>query len=108
MKMIRLILPAVAILATGCVALPVTTTYRQDGCDLEFHKMTLTVQQQQEKLIAVNNQCSGAGGCFAALGLSAVIAAAALPVSAIVSGSIVVVGNSVYWLQERGQCQQQA
>ena len=27
-----------------------------------------------------------------------------LPVSAIISGSIAVIGNTVYWLEEQGQC----
>jgi len=67
--------------------------------------MTLTLEQKQ--LILLSGHCSGAGGCAGKeliFALSFVLNAAALPASAIVSGSIAVIGNTIFWLQERGQC----
>lgn len=44
--------------------------------------------------------CRGEHACKAAIVSQFVTAGTALPVSAIVSGSIALVGNTIYWLQE--------
>jgi hypothetical protein len=84
-------------------AKPKLTIYHEEGCSIEFRRMTMTLEQQQQLLYG-QGSCSGSGDCVASLALRFVAAAAELPISAIVSGSIVVVGNTIFWLQEQGQC----
>ena len=82
-----------AALTSACVIVPVTVT-EVDECGVVAHHMVL----QTVQLAAINN-CSGQG-CqvviIAALGVTAA--------SAIVSGSIVVVGNMAYWAERRTGC----
>lgn len=83
-----------ATLASACVIVPVTTAGYDPDCRLVTHHMQLQAVQ-----LAQINQCSGQG-CemmvIAALGVTAA--------SAIVSGSIAVVGNIAYWAERRAGC----
>lgn len=78
----------------GCVFVPRTTTNYDAECMIETKKMALRPEQ-----IGALGSCSGRD-CVVALAAFGVIAAA----SAVVSGSIVVVGNVVYWLEKQGKC----
>ncbi len=98
-SLFSLVVPIV--LVAGCMYQPKLTTYYEEGCTIEFRRMTMTLEQQQQLLYG-DVTCSGADHCKALFALRFIVAAAALPVSAIVSGSIVVVGNTIYWLQEQG------
>ena len=49
--------------------------------------------------LGVMQGCQG-NGCAAVLVAYGAVAAASL----VVSGSIVVIGNAVYWVEERGRC----
>ena len=79
---------------SGCVIVPVTTADYDPGCQLVTHHMTLQTVQVAELC-----HCSGQG-CevvlFAAFGVTAA--------SAIVSGSIAVIGNMAYWAERRAGC----
>ena len=81
-------------LMSACVVLPVTTDDYDAECQAITHHMELKAVQ-----VAAINQCNGQG-CqvviIAALGVTAA--------SAIVSGSIVVIGNMVYWAERRTGC----
>ena len=81
-------------LMSACVVVPVTTEDYDADCQAITHHMELRTVQ-----VAAINQCNGQG-CqvviVAALGVTAA--------SAIVSGSIVVVGNMVYWAERRTGC----
>lgn len=81
-------------LACGCVIVPVTTAEYDPDCQLVTHHMQLQAVQ-----LAEINHCSGQG-CemvvIAALGVTAA--------SAIVSGSIAVIGNVAYWAERRAGC----
>ena len=85
---------AAGLLATGCVIVPVTIESYDPDCRYVTHHMELQPVQ-----IAQLQRCGGQG-CeavmLAALGVTAV--------SAVVSGSIVVVGNVVYWADHRVSC----
>jgi hypothetical protein len=91
-----LILPLVAAAAlAGCVYVPRTTEVYDEGCGIVAKQMTLDMQQVG----------GFSGGCVNQ-GCSALLAAmgAVTVASAVVSGSIVIAGNVVYWFEKRGQC----
>jgi hypothetical protein len=85
---------AASLLVSACVVVPVTTADYDPDCQLVRHHMELQAVQ-----VAEINHCSNQG-CgvvvIAALGVTAA--------SAIVSGSIVVIGNVVYWAERRVGC----
>lgn len=81
-------------LLSGCIYLPRTTTIYNSQCQTQQRQMHLEPQQ-----IGTILGCQDAGCTGALIAFGAVTAA-----TAIVSGSIVLVGNMVYWLEERGVC----
>jgi hypothetical protein len=84
----------VALLISGCIYYPKRVEVYDSDCNIKTRKLTLGV-------IASNSvpNCSGgnAGPCLAAI-------AAVGPVTAVVSGSIVVIGNTLYYLEKEGPC----
>ena len=84
-------------LLQGCVVVPRTTTSYDRECQVVSRRVTLEPVQ-----IAALGGCRNAD-CGALLVFAGVTAAG----SAVISGSIAVVGNVVYWLEEKGQCQRQ-
>jgi hypothetical protein len=86
---------ALCLLLSACVLVPRT----QEAWDPECHTIarSMTLQPMQ---IASFGGCYNEG-CAALL----VVAGATTAVSAVVSGSIAVVGNAVYWLEKQGRCQ---
>jgi len=81
-------------LLQACVYVPVTKEVYDTDCRIAAKQMELQPVQ-----IAAIHGCHS-DGCVAIL--AAVTATAAA--SAIISGSIVVVGNVVYWFEKQGQC----
>lgn len=94
-------LPA-ALLATAalqaCIVVPRTTGRFDPECRLVERRMVLDVVQ-----IGAIHSCAN-DGCVALVVAAGVTAAA----SAIVSGSIAVVGNVAYWMEHQGQCRKLA
>lgn len=90
----HLIALGVAAMLQACVVVPRTTSVYDDECKLERRQMVLEVQQ-----IGAFGGCANEG-CAALLVTAGVVAVA----SAVVSGSVAVVGNVVYWLERQGQC----
>ena len=84
---------AVALLQ-GCVYLPETRTWYDEQCQIYSKHMTLRAHQVGAIGNCVQRDCVGVLAIFGAVGA----------VSAVVSGSIVVVGNTVYWLEKNGKC----
>ncbi len=78
----------------ACVVVPRTDSVYDQDCQMQRRQMTLEVQQ-----IGAFGGCVNEG-CTALLVATGVVAAA----SAVVSGSIAVVGNVVYWIERQGQC----
>lgn len=92
----RLTATAVATtLLAACVVVPATTTRYDAACETTSRRVTLEPVQVGVFFGCQSRDC-------AALLVAAGVAALA---SAVVSGSIAVVGNVVYWLEEQGQCQ---
>jgi len=83
-----------AVLLAGCIFLPRTSAVYDSDCEIYEKRMTLEVYQ-----VGTLAGCSNEG-CVALLVAAGVVSTA----SAVVSGSVVVAGNAVYWLEAKGQC----
>ena len=91
----RSAIPVVAgLLVAGCVIVPVQVEDYDPACRLVTHHIEL-----QPVVLGQLNSCSGQG-CealvLASLGVTAV--------SAVVSGSIAIVGNVAFWAEHRAGC----
>jgi hypothetical protein len=86
---------AAALLLQACVFLPVTHSRYDHQCRTVAREMTL--EAVQFGYIAGCNQHS----CGVLLAAAGITAAA----SAVVSGSVMIIGNVVYWIERQGQCQ---
>lgn len=85
---------ALSLVLAGCVMVPRTVESYDPHCRMVAKRMTLEAWQ-----VASLGGCSNEG-CAMLLAAAGVTAAA----SAVVSGSIAVIGNVVYWLERQGQC----
>ena len=83
-----------AALLQACVVVPRTTTVYDEDCRIHMRQMVLDVEQVGFFGGCVNQ------GCVALLVGAGVVTAA----TAVVSGSIAVAGNIVYWFERQGQC----
>jgi len=83
-----------AMLAAGCVVVPVTRDVYDPDCRLMRREVTL-----EAAVIGQFHSCSGQE-CSALLATLGVVSAATL----VVSGSLAVVGNVVYWLEHEANC----
>jgi len=90
----RLAAGAALLLMTGCVYVPVTTQVYDRECRIISKQMGLAPVQIGAIQHCRNEDC-------AVLLVAAGVTAAA---SAVVSGSIAIVGNVVYWFERLGQC----
>lgn len=88
-----LVLASAAALS-GCVVVPRTVVVFDEACRTHVRQVTLEVA-------AIGGLHSCAGDACAAMLVSAGVVAAA---SAVISGSIMVAGNLVYWLERQGGC----
>ena len=86
-------------LLTSCVVVPVTVVGYDADCRIVTHHMELKATRSDMTLRCSSNIDSPS--CAQWLGEVVVTAAG----SVIVSGSIVVVGNVIYWAEERVGCQ---
>ena len=93
MRRVRWVLAATALLQ-ACVVVPRTTTVYDNDCRIYARQMVLDVEQVGFFGGCVNQ------GCAALLVGAGVVTAA----TAVVSGSIAVAGNIVYWFERQGQC----
>ncbi len=88
-------------LLCSCVVVPKKVEYYDRDCGIVTKKYELTTEQYS--LLGNINECSNEG-CVAEVTGAAFGAVVMAPFSAVVSGSIVVVGNTVYWLEKQGNC----
>jgi predicted small integral membrane protein len=83
------------LLLPGCVIVPTTIDTYDTECQTVSHHLVLQSVQIAEINHCRNQECT----------MMAVAGAATVAVSAIVSGSIVIVGNAAYWIERRATCQ---
>ena len=81
-------------LLQACVFVPKTVSVYDPDCHTVARQMIL-----QQVQIAAIDRCANQG-CVALVAGAGVTAAA----SALISGTIVVVGNIAYWLEHKAQC----
>ncbi|MDP2824860.1 MAG: hypothetical protein Q8O52_19530 [Sulfuritalea sp.] len=86
--------PLATMLLSGCVYLPETSTRYNAECGIYERKMTMQ-PYQVGSLMGCRDE-----GCVTGLVFAGAVSAA----SAVITGSVVVVGNVVYWLERQGQC----
>lgn len=92
---LRRILPWLcAALLSSCIVVPRTIEVYDPECQVVARHMDLQAVQ-----IGYISRCSNEG-CAALI----VAAAATVTATAIISGSIVVIGNTVYWFEKQGRC----
>ena len=80
-----------AVLGAGCVSTARQVEYYDEGCDIQSKKMVMDVQTLGDLRCTQSREC---------LATTLVIGAG----STLVAGSIVIVGNTVYWLERVGTC----
>ncbi len=90
----RLLLALVVVWLAGCVVVPQTRESYDEGCRMMKREVVLeTTSAERFK------KCDGAE-CTAMMVATGVVTAA----SAVVSGSIAMVGNVLYWFERQGKC----
>jgi hypothetical protein len=97
LKVIHRLAPIALLALQACIYVPRTTATYDADCQITTMHMDLEPVQ-----IAALGNCRNEG-CTALL----VTAGATAAASAVISGSIVVVGNAVYWFEEHGNCLRQ-
>jgi len=90
------IVTGLSLLASGCVYYPKTVEYYDASCEISARQMQLKNEAIQGMCEKASTQPEAVGCLAVALGVTAG--------SAVVSGSIVVAGNTMYWLEKRGKC----
>lgn len=90
----RAFLWALPLLLSACIVVPRTVERYDPECQIIARHMDLEAVQ-----IGYISGCSNQG-CATLI----VAAAATVTASAIISGSIVVIGNTVYWFEKQGRC----
>jgi hypothetical protein len=84
----------------ACVVVPKKVASHDEKCMVSTQKVELTMEQVEtfEDIDCFNNDCK--------MEFVGAIASSALvtTTSAIVSGSIALVGNTLYWLESQGEC----
>lgn len=83
-----------ALACAGCIVLPRTAHVYDPACRTYVKQVILETTELGHLGGCVNE------GCAVMLASMGMVSAA----SAVVSGSVAVVGNIVYWLERRGQC----
>jgi len=85
---------AVSVALSACIVVPQTQSVYDPDCKAMTRQVTL-----ETAVIGGFTHCVG-DGCAAMLATLGFVTAA----SVVVSGSIAVVGNAVYWMERQGQC----
>ena len=85
---------AASLLASACIVVPRTETGYDPDCRITTHRVVLDTVQ-----IGRINNCSYKQDCY-----EIVIGLGVTAASAVVSGSIAIVGNIAYWAEQRSGC----
>ena len=89
-----LALAAVCASLAGCVVVPVTVDGYDARCRVVTHHMALQAVQVGAIRSCANQACAGL----------VIVGAGLAAASAVVSGSVVVVGNIAYWAERQANC----
>ncbi len=87
-----LVVWTVCLIQAGCVFFyPKQVQYYDADCEVKYKQLVL----EHTRLNGIRINCTNEE-CIAVLLL--------IPLEALVAGSIVIVGNTVYWLEKEGRC----
>ncbi len=89
---------SLATLLSSCVVYPEKVHYFDKDCGVESKKYVL--KNDLDKMPTLN-QCSGQACIAQTLGLMGI-----LSVELVVSGTIVLAGNTVYWVEKQQNCKE--
>ena len=84
---------------SGCIMVPKTHEFQEPKCELITKKLTVDVMIAERKGIKITDETDPRGIII----LPFIFVYLFTP-SAIVSGSIVAVGNTVHWIEQEGTC----
>ena len=96
----RLALIAIIGSLSACLVKPKTVASYNDKCMVSTQKVVLTAEQIQ----AFNAENCITSSCKAELVGAVATSVITTTTSAIVSGSIALVGNTLYWMESQGKC----
>ncbi|MCA0244085.1 MAG: hypothetical protein LCI02_24985 [Proteobacteria bacterium] len=85
---------ALLLLLAGCIVVPRSTQVYDPQCRAYVKQMVL-----EAEVIGIIGNCNN-DGCAVMLASMGIVSAA----SAVVSGSVAVIGNIVYWAERQGRC----
>jgi len=88
---------ALSLFISGCVYYPRKIEYYDAQCDITVKKLVLETKEMKDACASPDSSDPEGKTCLAGI-------ASLSAMSAIVSGSIVVVGSTVYWLEKEGRC----
>lgn len=90
-----------SIFLCSCAVVPEFTEKFDKKCQTVQKKVELSIEEAGvfDKL-----ECSDKDDCKSMFLAKVIGSALVFPVSAIISGSIAVIGNTIYWVEEYGQC----
>ena len=97
----NLLFVVLLVAVSGCVYKPHKIAFYDEDCDVVSRKYVLT--KEELHLLMQNDECQDAECITLLLGRSLGIVFAG-PISAVISGSFVVVGNTLYWLEKQMKC----
>ncbi len=98
---------AMAFMLAGCGHYygPKVVPYYDAGCEIKARRMELT-EVQQKALVRPGDSCTGEAECadYVVRRLTDFIVQKTIggPASAIISGTIVMAGNTVFWMEKQG------
>jgi hypothetical protein len=87
---------------SGCIAVPRTVTRYDAACDVEYQSRTLSFEQVS--LAGGQDGRTSGAGCSDNCGPLAIAMALVTPASVVVSGSVVLVGNTISWAERKREC----
>jgi hypothetical protein len=91
-----LALAFLAAACTGCIVYPKKVSFYDEDCHVTAHQLTLDAELFWGD--CRGNTAAEAEACLLIIAGSGVA-------SAVISGSIVVVGNTLYWLEKQDRCE---
>ena len=96
-----LLISFLTIFLCSCAVMPQFTEKFDEKCQTVQKKVELSIEQSGafEDL-----ECSDNEDCKAVFLAEIIGSVIVFPVSTIISGSIALIGNTIYWVEEYGQC----
>jgi len=96
-----LLITLISLFLCSCAVMPNITEKFDKKCQTVQKRVELSVEQLE---MFGDVECSDKDDCKTQFVGEVVGSVITFPVTAIISGSIAVIGNSIYWVNEYGEC----